>query len=154
MKIGEDHRRAVQMLILDRWSKELSSARIAETLGTTERTIQRWRNDADFQAEYDRQLAIFQGNFADIQLADRKERVRVLNDLFFLLGDSQRDTRLKLEILGQIKAEMGVGTESSKVQVQVGINLPPRADSYDEWVQQNKEMERKRVVEADYEVEE
>jgi len=153
MKIGEDHRRAIQMLILDRWSKEISSARIAETLGTTERTIQRWRNDGDFQAEYDRQLSIFQGNFQDIQLADRKERVRGLNDLFFLLGDCQRDTRLKLEILGQIKAEMGVGTES-KVQVQVGINLPPRADSYDEWVRQNAEMERKRMVDADYEVEE
>jgi hypothetical protein len=69
------------------------------------------------------------------------------------LGDCQRDTRLKLEILGQIKAEMGVGTES-KVQVQVGINLPPRADSYDEWVRQNAEMERKRMVDADYEVEE
>ena len=52
-----------------------------------------------------KQLAICQRSFDEIQLADRKERVMAMQELFEKIPDIRVD--LKLKILAQIRAEVG-----------------------------------------------
>ena len=56
---------------------------------------------------------------------------------------------MKIKILAAIRAE--VGDDKIEVEVthqgHVGVNLPPRADSYEEWAAQNEIMDKNRVVE-------
>ena len=75
VKIKAKHQEAIQMLILDRFSKSRLTAQIAEQLGVTKQAVNYWRADDDFQAEYQKQLRIYQRDFSDVKLADRKERV-------------------------------------------------------------------------------
>jgi len=79
MKIREKHQEAIHMMILDRFSKSPLTAQIAQQLGVTKQAVNYWRADDDFQAEYQKQLRIYQQDFSDIKLADRKERVKVLS---------------------------------------------------------------------------
>lgn len=154
MRLTEKHQQAIQLMILDRFQRQDQSSWIAEKLGVKPAVITAWKNDQEFRDEYHRQLDIYKSNFDDIRLADRKERVRVLSDLFDVVQDSgPREARLKMAILEQIRMEMGIGeaSEVHHLHAMVGVNLPPRADSYEEWVAQNKKMDRM-AVEASVEV--
>ena len=158
MQIKDKHREAIQMMILDRYSRRRQTGQIAQQVGVTRSAITQWKNDEDFKAEYQKQLRIYQQDFSDIRLADRRERVQVLSDMFDHIP-SQR-VSLRMKVLEQIRVEVG----DDRIQVEhtvemKGPNMPPRAETYEEWIKQNQQMlEAASVapesVEADFEVEE
>jgi hypothetical protein len=146
--LSENQLLVIEYLILNRFKKP-SNKFIADTLGLQGATVSRWRGLELFQEELDRRTSLYKANFDDVQLADRKERVVTLQKLFDLLGD-EGSTQLKLKILQEIRQETG---GNSPIQVEMhhslghGPQLPPRADSYEEWCDQNRQM---MAVEADY----
>ena len=66
----------IQQAILDRWNPHRLTWKIANHFDLSENQIRHIKSKATFKAEYARQLAIYQGSFDDIRLADRKERVK------------------------------------------------------------------------------
>lgn len=153
MQIKDRHKEAIHMMILDRYSRQRQTAQIAEQVGVSRTAIQQWKNDEDFQREYQKQLRIYQQDFSEIRLADRKERVKVLSEMFEHIPVPRVSLRLK--VLEQIRQEVG----DDKIQVEhtvevKGPNVPPRADSYEEWLKQNQQMQAvvEQLPEADYEV--
>ena len=82
-------------------------------------------------------MAIYQSSFEEIQLADRKERVLAMQELYEKIPDIR--VALKLKILAQIRAEVGQDQPIQHVHaVHVGVNIPPRAETYEEWLDQNQ----------------
>ena len=153
MQIKDRHKEAIHMMILDRYSRQRQTAQIAEQVGVSRTAIQQWKNDEDFQREYQKQLRISQQDFSEIRLADRKERVKVLSEMFEHIPVPRVSLRLK--VLEQIRQEVG----DDKIQVEhtvemKGPNVPPRADSYEEWLKQNEQMQAvvEQLPEADYDV--
>ena len=153
MQIKDRHKEAIHMMILDRYSRQRQTAQIAEQVGVSRTAIQQWKNDEDFQREYQQQLRIYQQDFSEIRLADRKERVKVLSEMFEHIPVPRVSLRLK--VLEQIRQEVG----DDKIQVEhtvevKGPNVPPRADSYEEWLKQNQQMQAvvEQLPEADYDV--
>ena len=149
------------MMILDRFSKSRLTAQIAQQLGVTKQAVNYWRADDDFQAEYQKQLRIYQQDFSDIKLADRKERVKVLSAMFDHIPEPRVSLRLK--VLEQIRQEVGDDRIQIEHTVEVlGPNMPPLAQSYAEWLVQNEQMQAavallegpaEVLVEAEFEVE-
>ena len=153
MQIKDRHKEAIHMMILDRYSRQRQTAQIAEQVGVSRTAIQQWKNDEDFQREYQKQLRIYQQDFSEIRVADRKERVKVLSEMFEHIPVPRVSLRLK--VLEQIRQEVG----DDKIQVEhtvevKGPNVPPRADSYEEWLKQNQQMQAvvEQLPEADYDV--
>jgi len=153
MEIKDRHKEAIHMMILDRYSRQRQTAQIAEQVGVSRTAIQQWKRDEDFQREYQKQLRIYQQDFSEIRLADRKERVKVLSEMFEHIPVPRVSLRLK--VLEQIRQEVG----DDKIQVEhtvevKGPNVPPRADSYEEWLKQNQQMQAvvEQLPEADYDV--
>lgn len=153
MQIKDRHKEAIHMMILDRYSRQRQTAQIAEQVGVSRTAIQQWKNDEDFQREYQKQLRIYQQDFSEIRLADRKERVKVLSEMFEHIPVPRVSLRMK--VLEQIRQEVG----DDKIQVEhtvevKGPNVPPRADSYEEWLKQNQQMQAvvEQLPEADYDV--
>ena len=149
------HSQAIQLLILHRWDAGRGRGSnglircVAKELGVKADTVKHWRLCGNFRAEFDRQLAIFQRNYDDIQLADRRERVRILDSLFFLVDDSR--VELKLKILREIREEVGDNVrrvEQTVTVTQGGVNTPPGASTYEEWLEQNRQMEEAMGEEA------
>ena len=127
----------IQQIILDRWNSHRLTWKIANHFDLSENQIRHIKSKATFKAEYARQLAIYQGSFDDIRLADRKERVKARQDLYDKVPDIR--VALKLKILAQIRAEVGQDQPIQHVHaVHVGVNIPPRAETYDEWLKQNR----------------
>jgi hypothetical protein len=119
--------------------------------------VKDWRNNEDFIAEYKRQLDIYQKNFDDIKLADRKERVKELDALYHRIPEAR--VQLKVKVLDAIAREVGDvrDTHIHKHMVeQFGVNAPPAADNYEDWVKQNQQMEEmlqlQEAIPADAEV--
>ena len=158
MQIKDKHREAIQMMILDRYSRRRQTGQIAQQVGVSRSAITQWKNDEDFKAEYQKQLQIYQQDFSEIRLADRKERVQVLSDMFEHIP-SQR-VSLRMKVLEQIRVEVGDDRIQVEHTVEVkGPNMPPRAETYEEWIKQNQQMldaasVAPASVEADFEVEE
>lgn len=157
MQIKDKHREAIQMMILDRYSRRRQTGQIAQQVGVSRSAITQWKNDEDFKAEYQKQLRIYQQDFSEIRLADRKERVQVLSDMFEHIP-SQR-VSLRMKVLEQIRIEVGDDRIQVEHTVEVkGPNMPPRAETYAEWIKQNQQMleavPESESVEADFEVEE
>jgi len=142
MNLNSTHKQAIQLMILDRWNPRQQSRKVAHHLGVQPATVKCWRLDSDFVAEYKRQLDIYQKNFEDIKLADRKERVRELDALYHRIPEAR--IQLKVKVLDAIAREVGDvrDTHIHKHMVeQFGVNAPPAADTYEEWVKQNTQME-------------
>ena len=157
MQIKDKHREAIQMMILDRYSRRRQTGQIAQQVGVSRSAITQWKNDEDFKAEYQKQLRIYQQDFSEIRLADRKERVQVLSDMFEHIP-SQR-VSLRMKVLEQIRIEVGDDRIQVEHTVEVkGPNMPPRAETYAEWIKQNQQMleavPESKSIEADFEVEE
>ena len=151
--ITETQHQAIHLLILGRFDPNRSLAEVADRVGVARATIHNWKKEEHFQAEYARQLALYKNNFDDIKLADRRERVKCMAQLYELAG--QR-IDLKLRILKEIRAEVG---DEHPLQIEqkgtvahlhahqqvgeqpIGPNLPPRNASYKEWVETNRQME-------------
>jgi hypothetical protein len=149
MKLTEKHLKCIHLMILDRFDRSNQTEWVSGQVGVRPRTISDWKEDPDFQAEYQRQLEMYRNNFDDIKLADRKERVRVLSDLFEVVEDvGPRGTKLKMALIEQIRMEMGIGEPENvrHLHAFVGVNTPPRAENYDEWVKQNTKMEKARPI--------
>jgi len=132
-------------MVMDRWGKHDVGGLVSKALGVTRSTVNRWRRTEEFQAELKRQIELYRQNFDDVKLADRKERVLALSELYDAIDDKQ--VQLKIKVLTAIRQE--VGDDKQVVEVQhtgeVGLRLPPRADSYEEWQKQNQLM----MVEAE-----
>ena len=157
MQIKDKHREAIQMMILDRYSRRRQTGQIAQQVGVSRSAITQWKNDEEFKAEYQKQLRIYQQDFSEIRLADRRERVQVLSDMFEHIP-SQR-VSLRMKVLEQIRIEVGDDRIQVEHTVEVkGPNMPPRAETYAEWIKQNQQMleavPESKSVEADFEVEE
>ena len=69
MKLTNRHHEAIQMMILDRYSRRQQSKQIAKQLGVHPMTVTAWRRDEDLKAEHEKQLNIYRNNFDDIRLA-------------------------------------------------------------------------------------
>ena len=145
MKLNTNHKQAIQLMILDRWVPSQTTNNVANHLGVAPQTVALWRTDKDFCAEFKRQLDIYRKNFDDVQLADRKERVKELQRLYVKIPDKR--IALKIKVLDTIAREMGdVQTHVHKHMLeradnQDGVNAPPQANTYEEWVEQNRQME-------------
>ena len=142
MNLNSTHKQAIQLMILDRWNPRAQARKVAHHLGVQPATVKGWRNNEDFVAEYKRQLDIYQKNFEDVRLADRKERVKELDALYSKIPEKR--THLKIKVLEAIAKEVGDvrDTHIHKHMVeQFGVNAPPAADTYEEWVKQNQQME-------------
>ena len=127
----------VQQIILDRWNPLRLNKKIASHFGLTINQVRHLRSKPAFQTEYRRQLAIYQQSFDEIQLADRKERVLAMQELYEKIPDIR--VALKLKILAQIREEVGQDQPIQHVhEVHVGVNVPPRARTYEEWKTQNQ----------------
>ena len=101
----------IQQAILDRWNPHRLTWKIANHFDLSVNQIRHIKSKATFKAEYARQLAIYQGSFDDIRLADRKERVKAMQDLYDKIPDIR--VALKLKILAQIRAEVDFFTRSN-----------------------------------------
>lgn len=142
-------KQAIHLIIMDRWSSGDVSQKICSTLQVSKSQLAGWRRSYAFRGEFEHQLQLYRANFEDIQMADRKERVKALDDLYNKIPDNR--VSLKVKVLAAIRAEVGDNKQVEHVhrleqQVQ-GPNIPPRADSYEDWIKQNKQ-----AVEAEVEV--
>jgi hypothetical protein len=135
----------IQQLILDRWNPHRINQKIANHFGLSVNQVRHIRRKPQFQAEYVKQLAIYKDSFDDVCLADRKERVKALDGLFQRIPDVR--VALKIKVLQAIREEVGDDRPVLEVHHsgQIGVNAPPRADSYEEWLKQNDVMEGRMV---------
>ena len=142
MKLESIHHQAIQALILYRAAESTSAKRAGDLVGVTSQRIRVWRKDPDFSRELTSQLKAYRGHFDDVPIAHRKERVLALSEIFDKLTDSQ--TGLKIKVLQAIRQE--VGDDKQQIEVthtgSVGVQLPPRASTYEEWLSQNRDMDR------------
>ena len=139
----------IQQLILDRWNPHRINQKIANHFGLSINQVRHIRRKPQFQAEYVKQLAIYKDSFDDVCLADRKERVKALDRLYQRIPDVR--VALKIKVLQAIREEVGDDRPVLEVHHsgQIGVNAPPRAASYEEWVQQNEVMEG-RMIESSF----
>ena len=136
-ELTDQERAIIQQAILDRWNPHRLTWKIANHFDLSVNQIRHIKSKATFKAEYAKQLAIYQGSFGDIRLADRKERVQAMQDLYDKVPDIR--VALKLKILAQIREEVGQDQPIQHVhEVNVGVNIPPRPESYEEWIKQNR----------------
>ncbi len=159
-RLTDTQLQAITLMIMWRYDPNKSASEIAETLGIARQTVYKWKAKDHFKDEYERQLRMYKENFEDIQLADRKERVKALSVLYEKIPAHR--TELKLKILKEIRTEVG-DNHPMTISVQGGIshshqgeithsggpNLPPRAANYDEWLSQNKQMVEAEAVEIE-----
>ena len=125
-ELTDRERAIVQQIILDRWNPRRLNKKISSHFGLTINQVRHIRSKATFEAEYKKQLAIYQQSFDDICLADRKERVKAMSELFEKVPDIR--VKLKLKILEQIRQEVGHDEPiKHDYEVQIGVNVPPRA---------------------------
>ena len=148
MALSELQEQAVQLVVLDRWNPKMANDKIAKTLGVDRSTVFRWRKDPEFDKALQTELERDRADFDEVPLAWRKNRVLALEELYDKIDDAR--VALKLKVLKEIREEVGDHRIQVDHTVEIkGANLPPRAESYEEWLQQNSQM-----VEANYTVDE
>ena len=148
MALSELQEQAVQLVVLDRWNPKMANDKIAKTLGVDKSTVFRWRKDPEFDKALQTELERDRADFDEVPLAWRKNRVLALEELYEKIDDAR--VSLKLKVLKEIREEVGDHRIQVDHTVEIkGVNLPPRAESYEEWLQQNDQM-----VEANYTVDE
>ena len=148
MALSELQAQAVQLVVLDRWNPKMANDKIAKTLGVDRSTVFRWRKDPEFDKALQTELERDRADFDEVPLAWRKNRVLALEELYDKIDDAR--VSLKLKVLKEIREEVGDHRIQVDHTVEIkGANLPPRAESYEEWLQQNSQM-----VEANYTVNE
>ena len=151
MALSDLQQQAVQLIVLDRWNPSKANDKVAKTLDVNKSKVFRWRKDAEFDKALKKEIERDRSNFDDVPLAFRKNRVLALEDLYNKIED--RRVALKLKVLKEIREEVGDHRIQVEHTVEVkGLNVPPRADSYDEWLKQNNKMDQ--AVEADFTIKE
>jgi hypothetical protein len=81
VELTDREHQIIQQLIMDRWNPHRINKKIADHHKLTINQVKYMRS-TPFKAEYDKQLAIYLDSFDDIQLADRKERVKAMAGLY------------------------------------------------------------------------
>ena len=148
MALSELQEQAVQLVVLDRWNPKMANDKIAKTLGVDKSTVFRWRKDPEFDTALQTELERDRADFDEVPLAWRKNRVLALEELYQKIDDAR--VSLKLKVLKEIREEVGDHRIQVDHTVEIkGANLPPRAETYEEWLQQNNQR-----VEANYTVDE
>jgi len=151
MALSDLQQQAVQLIVLDRWNPSKANDKVAKTLDVNKSTVFRWRKDAEFDKALKKEIERDRSNFDDVPLAFRKNRVLALEELYNKIED--RRVALKLKVLKEIREEVGDHRIQVEHTVEVkGLNVPPRAESYEEWLKQNSKMDQ--AVEADFTVKE
>ncbi len=118
----------IQQAIFDRWNPHRLTWKIANHFDLSENQIRHIKSKDTFKSEYARQLAIYQGSFEDIRLADRKERVLAMQDFYEKIPDNR--VTLKLKILAQIRVEVGQDEVVQQQPEAAGMDVSPRAQTY------------------------
>ena len=150
MALSDLQQQAVQLIVLDRWNPSKANDKVAKTLDVNKSTVFRWRKDAEFDKALKKEIERDRSNFDDVPLAFRKNRVLALEELYNKIED--RRVALKLKVLKEIREEVGDHRIQVEHTVEVkGLNVPPRAESYEEWLKQNSKMDQ--AVETTYTVE-
>ena len=150
MALSDLQQQAVQLIVLDRWNPSRANDKVAKTLDVDRGTIYRWRKDKEFDKALKKEIERDRSNFDEVPLAWRKNRVLALEELYHKIED--RRVALKLKVLKELREEVGDHRIQVEHTVEVkGLNVPPRADSYDEWLKQNSKMDK--AVETTYTVE-
>ena len=138
-KLTDLDRQIIQQCILDRWNPHRLNRKIAHHFGLTLNQVRHIRRKPAFKQEYARQMAIYQGAFDEVQMADRKERVKAMDALFHKIPDYR--VALKLKVLAAIRAEVAgdhvIHHTHLHQAVPTGPDIPPRAGTYEEWLKQN-----------------
>ena len=148
MALSELQEQAVQLVVLDRWNPKMANDKIAKTLGVDRSTVFRWRKDPEFDKALQTELERDRADFDEVPLAWLKNRVLALEELYDKIDDAR--VALKLKVLKEIREEVGDHRIQVDHTVEIkGANLPPRAESYEQCLQQNSQM-----VEANYTVNE
>ena len=151
MALSDLQQQAVQLIVLDRWNPSKANDKVAKTLDVNKSTVFRWRKDAEFDKALKKEIERDRSNFDDVPLAWRKNRVLALEELYNKIED--RRVALKLKVLKELREEVGDHRIQVEHTVEVkGLNVPPRAESYEEWLKQNSKMDQ--AVEADFTVKE
>jgi transposase-like protein len=151
MALSDLQQQAVQLIVLDRWNPSKANDKVAKTLDVNKSTVFRWRKDAEFDKALKKEIERDRSNFDDVPLAFRKNRVLALEELYNKIED--RRVALKLKVLKELREEVGDHRIQVEHTVEVkGLNVPPRAESYEEWLKQNSKMDQ--AVEADFTVKE
>ena len=102
----KDFERAIVMqVVLDRWNPHRLTSKIANHFGLTTNQVRNLRRKPAFQTELAKQMAIYRGEFCGVQLADRKERLIALDQLYRKIPDARVSLRLK--VLAAIRHEVG-----------------------------------------------
>jgi hypothetical protein len=65
-----------------------------------------------------------------------------MDDLYHLIPDYR--VALKLKVLAQIRVEVGQDQPMEHPAAPTGTDLPPRAQSYEQWLKQNQQAEKAR----------
>ena len=151
MALSDLQQQAVQLIVLDRWNPSKANDKVAKTLDVNKSTVFRWRKDAEFDKALKKEIERDRSNFDDVPLAWRKNRVLALEELYNKIED--RRVALKLKVLKEIREEVGDHRIQVEHTVEVkGLNVPPRAESYEKWLKLNNKMDQ--AVEADFTVKE
>ena len=96
-------RAIVMQVVLDRWNPHRLTSKIANHFGLSTNQVRNLRRKPAFQAELAKQTAIYKGEFSGVQLADRKERLIALDQLYRKIPDARVSLRLK--VLAAIRHE-------------------------------------------------
>ena len=142
--VTDQMRQGIQLIIQSRWDNVGNISQIvADTLDVERNTVTKWRKSPLFREELRKELEVYRNNFDDVQFADRKERVKALDELYRKVPDQR--ISLKIKLLQAIRSEVGddkirnlhLHKHESPDAPPQGPNIPPRAASYEEWMEQN-----------------
>ncbi len=150
-EITSVQKKAADLYVIDTFSRNQKTQKkyIAEKVGVKEDTVQKWfMRSEPFKKYLAAELARVKDEFNDLPIAARRNRIQRLSELYDTIEDKRVD--LKLKVLREVREE--VGDHKLHVEVehkgQVNMALPPRAESYEEWLEQNKLAAK--AVEAEY----
>ena len=151
--LTETQLKAIDLYVLDTYARKTKTHKsyIADKIGVKADTVQKWflRSD-EFKERLGSELARIKDDFNDLPLALRRTRIMRLSELYETIEDKRVD--LKLKVLAHIREEVG----DHKVQIQVehtggvSVNIPPRDDTYEQWLANNEKMNK--AIKAEYEV--
>ena len=151
MALSELQQQAVQLIVLDLWNPDKCGEKVARTLDVNRSTVAAWRKKPEFKDALQEELDRDRKNFDNVPLAWRKNRVLALEEIYNKIDDKR--VALKLKVLKESREEVGDNRLQVEHTVEVKpLNAPPVAESYEEWLKQNEQMDQ--AVEAVFTVEE
>ena len=134
-----DRNAMIQMILLDRWNPHRLDKKIASHFDLTLDQVRDIRQQPAFQEEVERQRHIGEQPF--VNLADRKERVVALQQLFERVPDVR--TALRLKILAQIRKDVLDDKPIPHIS-EAQVPPPTREKIYGEWLEEQSRLAKQR----------